>query len=1179
MGLHEETLRAALAERERLVRHERQIAAEATLLMRTMDALQGCDVLEQGIRAVLRLCIDALRVQAAVFLGPDTGTALSALAEGAPPLGGIDWSAFGATLTVPRRVTEIDETPWHEAFAGPAQHYRSLLSVPLAIDREQPSALVLLSVRKAAFSRFDQALLKRIARLLHQAIDRLRLVQRNKVLASMLGEQPQASTEGSGGLDGSFVALSRTLSRIVDWQGQIVDITNALLLCPSASVDRGIDEALARTGLLADSDRVYVFRATRPGYMDNTHEWVGPGIAPMIDRLQDVPIEMLDEWRPDFEANRPVAIRDVAALPEAYALKQTLLMQGICSLLAVPMKREGRIVGFVGYDAVRAHRPFLPMEIQLLQAVANAINVVLDRADAEAAADLARARMQAERDRLKATLTALPDLVLELDRDGRFVAYNEGSPLAPYISPDQFIGRMPEEVLPDALARLMRRIIAAVDAAGHAEGYEYPLEIDGVQRRFIVSAAPRSLNDEPSGYVLVVRDITIRHQQQRQIQRLGKIAELTSNLVIVTDANQRIEWVNPAFEKRTGWRLDDVRGKTPGSVLQTPETDRETLQAVGKALLGGHAVEAELLNRTRTGETFWIRKDIQPLRDAEGRLEGFVAVQTDITELKRSRDRALRERAAALEASTDGIAITRPDGRYVFMNEAHRAMFGIAPDENIECLHWTDLYEPDVAAEFLASGWRDLEADGAWRGELVGRHRDGRPVPQEISLTRQDDGGVLCITRDISERLRAAQVQAGLREDLQLSQRRETIAHLAAGIAHDLNNLVTVVAATATQLEMRGTQDPELAQAVGRIRRAMDAARELVGGLNDLGRPEHRRSTLDLRRTATQAVELLGAARIRTHHITVATPDHPCPVVANPTEVLQVIVNLALNGCDADPEAPPRVTVAVLPGGTMPPDRVPDVGAFDPGLQYAVFTVSDTGKGIDPAIRENLFDRYFTTKGRRGTGLGLSIVANILRNNNAALWVDTDLGHGTRMTIAWPADATARLSVPHVAPLSDDPADLNGLTVLVVDDVADVARVFDEMLEAAGATVVSTTDPAEAERLITENPGVWSALLTDLNMPVIDGVQLAEAARRIDPPVPVVLVTALPDKVTHRDGLFSAVLPKPVEAARLTRAILTASKHEGPAHDPAETNGPATRNGCPKVAETSDPTQADRTPT
>ena len=1142
MGLHEEALRAALAERERLVRHERQIATQATVLMRAMDALHGCDVLEHGIRNVLRICIDALGVQAGLFLRFKSSTIIAVTADGAPDIGEIDWRALAPTLTVARRVTAISDTPWHGAFGVLATQYRSLLAMPLAIDHDHASALVLLSARKAAFSRFDQALLKRIAMLVREAIDRLRLIQRNTALARMLGEQPEAATTCSGAVDGSFAALSRTLSRIVDWQGQIVDITNTLLQCPSAAIDHGVDEALARTGRLAGSDRVYVFRATRPGRMDNTHEWVAQDVTPMIDHLQDLPISMLDEWLPDFDAGLPVEIRDVAALPQGSAIKDTLQMQGIRSLLTVPMKREGRIVGFVGYDAVRAQRPFLPMEIQLLQAVANAINVVLDRADAEATAELARAGMQAERDRLKATLTALPDLVLELDCDGRFIACNEGSPTTPYLPPDQFIGRMPEDVLPESLAGLLRCIIAVVDGEGHAEGYEYPLVINGAPHRFTVSAASRFLNGEANGYVLVVRDITLRCEQERQIQRLGKIAELTSNLVIVTDANQRIEWVNPAFEKRTGWRLDDVRGRTPGSFLQAPGTDHDTRRAIKKALVAGHAIQVELLNQTRSGKTFWIRKDIQPLRDAAGQLEGFVSVQTDITDLKRSRDRAVRERAEALEASTDGIAITRADGSYVFMNGAHRTMFGIGLEEDISCLRWTDLYEAGVVAAFVATGWRDVEAGGAWRGELVGRHRDGSPVPQEISLTRQDDGGVLCITRDISERLRAMQVQARLREDLQLSQRRETIAHLAAGIAHDLNNLVTVVAATASQLELRNAGDAELDQAVGRIRRAMDTARELVGGLNELGRPEQQRSHLDLRRIAAQSVELVGGDRVRRHQVKVEVPDSPCMVLGSPTEVLQAIINLVLNGCDADADVPPRVTVTVRPCATMLPDRAPDVGMFNPQLRYALISVSDTGKGIHPEIRSKLFDHYFTTKGRHGTGLGLAIVANIVRSHNAALWLDTAVGHGTCVTVAWPSDAAERLSVASAGPLTRGAADLTGLTVLVVDDVVDVARVFDEMLEAAGATVVSTSDSEEAERLIIDNPGVWSVLLTDLDMPVVDGVRLAQAARHVDPAVPVVLATALPEKLANDTGLFCAVLSKPVDAAHLSAAILAAAR-------------------------------------
>ncbi len=196
-------------------------------------------------------------------------------------------------------------------------------------------------------------------------MDRLHITHRNAVLASIVDNRP-LDTVRPFFRDTSFDSLSRAFERVVTWQAQIIDITNELLSDRAGSVDQAIERALARTGELAGSDRTSVFRLRPPDRLDNTHEWVAPGIEPMIEQLQDLSGEMLGEWRPDFEAGRPVYLPDINALPDDYSIKGVLQMQGILSLLAVPMIQNGRLSGFVGYDAVRAPRSFLPVEIQLV---------------------------------------------------------------------------------------------------------------------------------------------------------------------------------------------------------------------------------------------------------------------------------------------------------------------------------------------------------------------------------------------------------------------------------------------------------------------------------------------------------------------------------------------------------------------------------------------------------------------------------------------------------------------------------------------------------------------------------------------------------------------------------------------------------------------------------------------
>lgn len=1129
-----EHLLSALAGRERALRYERMENAQASALLRVMDALHAADGVDGGIAQALAICQQATEADIGVLLRQGSDACMETLHVTDPAFGAPVWAIEQGALAVARRVSTLDQARFLVGLPVGAQAFGSLLSVPVIVRDEPLMTIVLLARRESCFSRFDMALMRRVATVFERAFDRHRLAHRATVLSGILGAETAETDAKPTFLDPSFTALSQVFSHVTDWQGAIVEITNTLLSARSGAIDAAINDALCRTGTLAGSDRTYVFRLRSPDRIDNTHEWAAHGIDPMIDALQDMPADILDEWRPQLQRGEAVSIPDVDALPDTSQVRDILQMQGIRSLLAVPMLRDGQLTGFVGYDAVRSHRKFLQVEIQLLQAVSNAIGVVLERAKAEADADQAHEQLQHERNRLNATLSAIPDLLLELDSDAKFTGFSAGARLSPAIARDAMIGRTPEEIFPPHLASTLRTVLKDVDGAGYSSGHEYEMEMDGAPRWFEVTAAAKTNQSEPDGYVLLVHETTEARLQQRQIRRLGRIAELTSNLVIVTDTEGRISWVNPAFEARSGWRLPEILGKKPGEFLQGPRTNPATVRRIREALHKGTPVQAELLNVTRSGEEYWIRKDIQPLTDEDGTLDGFVSVQTDITALKKSHQQAQRVRAMAMDASSDGIAIIGPEQTYIYMNPAHRAMFGIGADEDISKLSWSDLAKPEHISQFISESWESFESTGSWQGEWVGLHRSGSSIDLEVTLTRTEQGGILCIARDISERRKIEAEQTRIREELQIAQRRETIAHLASGVAHDLNNLVAVVSGTVSLLRNQCEHEQKICASLDRIERAMRVAGDLVGGLGQLGRKDAPRHRLELCQILREGVELLGSARIQQHAVRVLVSDTPVQFRANRTDVLQVILNLALNACEAEGEQPVSVTLEVLPDIGL--SRQPDIGRYDASIGYAAFRVSDTGFGVDQEIRDRLFDRYFTTKGDAGTGMGLTIVATIVNNNNAALWFESTPGGGTSVTVAWPVDSPADAVAVSAGVTDPAKTTLQGQRILVVDDVADVADVLSEMLETDGAIAVSVPDPQEALDALKENPGLWSLLVTDFDMPKISGADLARAASQLDPPVPTLLVTALPENKNWERGLFKGILSKPVEARRLIEA-------------------------------------------
>ncbi len=557
------------------------------------------------------------------------------------------------------------------------------------------------------------------------------------------------------------------------------------------------------------------------------------------------------------------------------------------------------------------------------------------------------------------------------------------------------------------------------------------------------------------------------------------------------------------------------------------------------------------------GQTRWFRAESVPRNLADGSViwEGLLV---DIHAFKTA-EQELQTVLEAARAYTWRRDIRAQwiefDGRWAKLAGHPPSKHVMPTDSWIRKVHPDNVAEVKAAIEALENGVfdrrimtyrRQIEDAWIWLQVHAGiSERDERGKPTALS------GVTFNITAEMEARIKAQEDQAQLREDLQRAQQRDTVAQVAGGVAHDLNNLIAVVAGTTEMLEQRAGDTPWLKEGLVRIQRSMAMARDLISGLGGLVRPATRRDTHDLGKLLSDAVDLLGHRRIARHSVRLELADDPTPIWANPTELAQVIVNLAINACDSGTrERPASVTLKTFPASSAPPTMPPHAGiAPQAGMPMAVFSVSDTGTGITPEVRAHMFRPNFTTKGAAGTGLGLLIVSTILQSNKAALWVDSTVGKGTEITVAWPLaarsptprlndnDKAAVLFAPKV--LADALADQR---IMVVDDLIDVAEVLVDMLEAAGALALAVSDPEVAAQSLAEAPDLWSALVTDLHMPGMNGLALAEHANSLSPPVPTVLVTARADTLSEETTKdFSAVLSKPVTSLQLVRAVRQAA--------------------------------------
>ena len=433
-----------------------------------------------------------------------------------------------------------------------------------------------------------------------------------------------------------------------------------------------------------------------------------------------------------------------------------------------------------------------------------------------------------------------------------------------------------------------------------------------------------------------------------------------------------------------------------------------------------------------------------------------------------------------------------------------------------------------------------------------GGERTVRSVLQ--SARGENDGSLRIIgtTQDVTaeeaqalalQEARVAAERASLREDMEMAQRREIIGLLAAGLAHDFNNLLATISGSASLIEADFAPDSPAAVCAARIQAASGQAVGLVRRLLSLGARRTSGIRTDLRASLRDAAELLRSGIRR---LVVDLPDEPIETVADPADILQVVLNLVINARDALAGNAGEISISLAPASAEDLEGPFAVGVVDPTRRYACLEIADTGEGMSSNVKAQIFQPYFTTKGDKGTGLGLAIVNSVAASNGCVVKLESEPGKGARFRVLWPSEPP---DPPPKPPLVEGlTGSLRGKAVLVVDDQEDVLRVLTAFLESAGAEVAPSTDTADVIDALNDDPDAWHLLVTDYDMPGLNGAELARRARAIRPDLPILLVTALAGFAGRDGDVFDAVLGKPIQREALVTAAETAilgSAHKG----------------------------------
>jgi nitrogen-specific signal transduction histidine kinase/ActR/RegA family two-component response regulator len=394
---------------------------------------------------------------------------------------------------------------------------------------------------------------------------------------------------------------------------------------------------------------------------------------------------------------------------------------------------------------------------------------------------------------------------------------------------------------------------------------------------------------------------------------------------------------------------------------------------------------------------------------------------------------------------------------------------------------------------------------------------------------------------DVTERREQEQRRSRLEAQLRRSQKLDAVGTLAGGIAHDFNNVLTAIMGHAHLLQEDVPPKGRAAERVSEILKAGGRARDVVRQLLTFARSQGQpRALTRFQDVVLEAVKLLRASVPSSVQMeTNVDPDTP-GVLADATQLHQVVVNLVTNAADAMRDHGGRLTLSLgwLQLDSHAAARLPPL---EPG-PHVRLRVSDTGHGMDPGVLERVFEPFFTTKPLgHGTGLGLAVAHTIVSDHHGRIAVRSKPGEGTTVEVILP-QATEPMVAPEPA-TPEAPVRGNGERLLVVDDETAVLRVLAEQLQRLGYRVRTSTDPEEALETFSDDPDEFDLAITDLQMPRMTGVELAARFISVRADLPVVLITgnrsAVEPHVLRAAGVRELV-DKPFRLQDLSRAIRAA---------------------------------------
>ena len=767
----------------------------------------------------------------------------------------------------------------------------------------------------------------------------------------------------------------------------------------------------------------------------------------------------------------------------------------------------------------------------------------------------AEQKLRKSEERYTRLVNTIPDFIIQTDLEGNILFVNDYALRISGYKREEVDGKnMLMFIAPEDHTQAIENTFQMMENRLGPKGYHLIMK-DGKKIPFELNAdVLRNEDGTPFGLVGVCRDSSERIQAEQKLreseEKYRGILETMDDTYYEIDFEGNLEFFNEPLMLNTGYSRKELMGMNFRKLV-SPDSKRHVIGVFGEALKTGQSarfLEYDVIRKD--GSTVNLESWISPKFDKTNQPVGFKGMARDVTERKRVEEMSRQSEekfANVFMAAPDSITITQmDDGRFIEANHGFELITGWKRNEVVgqtsrDINIWANPSDRDFIIAELKAG-HDIK-----NYEFQFNRKDKAILYGTYSARPINIAGKPClisVMRDITDQKQLAAESQKLAKRLNRAEKMEAIGTLAGGIAHDFNNILAAMMGYAEMIRYK-TTDKTIWPYVDQVLKACERSKDLVKQILTFSRQqEQEKKPVSAIPIIKEAMKLLRSSIPSTIEIRQEYSIEQDTIMADPTQIHQVLMNLCTNSVHAMHERAGVLEVKL---------RQREIPATDFGHgqnhkegSYLEITVSDTGDGIDPAIKDKIFDPFFTTKGLgEGTGLGLSVVYGIVNDHSGIISMESEVGKGTIFTIFLPLiiedckqEGQTMISVEE-----------GKGCILYVDDEEPIANLAREMLSSLGYDVAVRFSALDALGAFRAHPTRFDLVITDMTMPHMTGAALAKELLKIRPDMPIILTTGFSEQINEEEAKKIGVrdfLMKPVSISDLSQAVKRAINQQGP---------------------------------